>query len=682
MKLSVHNNKLETNVLDAQTQDFGIGDASVVIDILRNRLYEHKIQTLAQEYICNARDAMRECGKGNDFEVTCPTSLNPVFKVRDFGPGISPDRMANVFIKYGSSTKRNSNNQTGGFGIGAKSAWSYTDSFTITTFIDGVKRVYVAHIGVNNQGRLDHVSEGPTSEKNGTEIQIPVGRYDIQEFRNAIYRAVYFWADQPKLRGGDTEVPTHDGGLRINDIVEVIDSNMVPSFVGGPTYYNPMLAVIDGVPYPINQKLFEKCKKLKELKELNNKGVILHFGNGIVEVSASRESIADSPASIQGLDSLATKAIVAIKTKITSDFGKVKSTSDFFKTYTELCPYFNVDKFAKFGQYEINGNDVKSGLLEKVRITHIHNLSKRGKCAVEKITKDVFEDKDKKNGLRLEHMANLYFLRGGESAIIQNKRIREQTKDGKRCHIILIEPVSDVLAFNTIVTDLNAKDFQSLSYTELPKEQRVKITRDKQELCLHKMYGERHKYITLAENSQKWIFVQMDGASWPSGYNDKELKDLASWLGKSSDGSLCGVSERVAKIVKVEANFTPLADWLKNFKPSKKQLAYVKMTAAKNNETMELISRLKGIKNKFLVEMIDEYKGIVRNNLSVDPLPDMLVNLVKETSEYKEFQKKDETLSKLIKEKYALLNAVDSYNVRRGVLDAEMTFYINAKKES
>jgi hypothetical protein len=80
MKLGEHSNKLETNV-ENETQDFGIGDASVIIDILRNRLYERKIPTSCQEYICNARDAMREAGKGNEFEITVPTRLNPVFKV-------------------------------------------------------------------------------------------------------------------------------------------------------------------------------------------------------------------------------------------------------------------------------------------------------------------------------------------------------------------------------------------------------------------------------------------------------------------------------------------------------------------------------------------------------------------------------------------------------------------------
>lgn len=200
MKLQQHNNALETNAI-SESQEFGIGDPSVIIGILRNNMYAYKIRSMCQEIICNGRDAMREVGKGNEFEITVPTRLSPVFKVRDFGPGVSPDRMANVFIKFGSSTKRNDNGQTGGFGLGAKSPFSYTDSFTITTFIDGIKRSYVAHTGTNNQGRLDLVSTDATTEANGTEIQVAVKAHDVEEFRNSVFRAVYFWKDRPIIKG-------------------------------------------------------------------------------------------------------------------------------------------------------------------------------------------------------------------------------------------------------------------------------------------------------------------------------------------------------------------------------------------------------------------------------------------------------------------------------------------------
>ena len=87
--------------------------------------------------------------------------------------------MENVFVLYGASTKRENNSQTGGFGIGAKSAWAYTDSFTVITFVDGIKRSYVAHVGANKNGRVDLISEEKTNEPNGTLISILVRDRDI-----------------------------------------------------------------------------------------------------------------------------------------------------------------------------------------------------------------------------------------------------------------------------------------------------------------------------------------------------------------------------------------------------------------------------------------------------------------------------------------------------------------------
>jgi light-regulated signal transduction histidine kinase (bacteriophytochrome) len=144
MRIAGHGNKFESNQ-QTETQSFGIGDPSVVIEILRNRLYEHKIRTLVQEYMSNARDAHREVGQKRRIEVVAPTQLEPTFKVRDFGPGISPDRMANVFVLYGASTKRTNNTQTGGFGCSAKysarrvsPSRSATDSCTANGCISAV----------------------------------------------------------------------------------------------------------------------------------------------------------------------------------------------------------------------------------------------------------------------------------------------------------------------------------------------------------------------------------------------------------------------------------------------------------------------------------------------------------------------------------------------------------------
>ena len=59
--------------------------------------------------------------------------------IQDFGIGISPERLINIFINYLDSTKETSVLAIGAYGIGGKSAFNYTDSFFINTIYNGVE---------------------------------------------------------------------------------------------------------------------------------------------------------------------------------------------------------------------------------------------------------------------------------------------------------------------------------------------------------------------------------------------------------------------------------------------------------------------------------------------------------------------------------------------------------------
>ncbi len=698
MKIQEHKNSLETNV-ENETQDFGIGDASVIIDILRNRLYEHKIQTMCQEYICNARDAMREIGKANEFEVTVPTRLNPVFKVRDFGPGITPDRMANVFVKYGASTKRNTDSQTGGFGIGAKSAWSYTDSFTIVTFIDGVKRSYVAHIGVNNQGRLDLVSTDTTDEANGTEIQVAVKNYDIDEFRSAIFRATYFWSQPPVFRG-ELNPPTLVRGEVISDLLEVIDPNMLPEYVR--TYNTEeIIAVIDGIPYVMAGKLTTKIDGLNKLNEVCRKTPILHFGNGIVEVSASRESIADSKHTLAALEKIGHKATVEAQTHIANAFGKVTATPDYLRTYANMSGMFDVDKFAKYGDYTINSNRIANPLFTKIRMTVVHCMGKYGRGRVDKITRQEMGDIRKE--FEIDKLPHLFFISKAENGVVQNKRIREYFK--KHTHMILLEvlhtsvpkldaagkpvlelaadgktstakyvPVSYPGEFQQVINELGAKDFSSVTYVDPPKVVKAKVTREDTEICLHgTKYGLRHIYTTLAENTQKWIYVRLKEGQWPHAYSYELSTELNEYTKDQEDAKICGLSARAIKMVQGNANFTPIEEYLKDFKPTKDLILATKGSVSKNGNSIRNMSGLKGIEDPVLVDMLAEYDAI--SKAKVRSIPEILANKVSALKEIREFKDADMELGKLMKKDYALVEEISQYSN----LKKEIVFYANAK---
>ncbi len=269
--------KIDSNVEPSKALNFGISDVRLVVDIL-SKLYAYPIRTLVQEYICNGRDAMREAGTWGKqaIEITVPNTLDPVFKVRDYGVGITPDRMENIFVNYGSSTKRNTNAQTGGFGIGAKSAFSYTDSFTITSYVNGHKYLYVAHLG--DDGGVNLISREATTQANGVEISIGVKPKDISEFRSAVQRCVRFWQEPIKFFGSK-DIHQLNPTLTLGNM-NVYDCHDNES----RTIY-----LIDGIEYDLMNEEYIYRRHI-ELHS-GNSIVTINIPNGHFKIASSRERI-------------------------------------------------------------------------------------------------------------------------------------------------------------------------------------------------------------------------------------------------------------------------------------------------------------------------------------------------------------------------------------------------------
>lgn len=150
---------------DTESTSFGIGDEGMIIKYLTENTYSNPLKAMVQEIMSNGRDAHIETGLGDrPIVVKLPNGFYPTWEVRDFGPGLTPQRMKKVFTQYGSSTKRSDNSQSGGFGIGAKTPWAYTDTFTVTTISDEyelVPREVIHGINPYNGEELIIDLEGP-----------------------------------------------------------------------------------------------------------------------------------------------------------------------------------------------------------------------------------------------------------------------------------------------------------------------------------------------------------------------------------------------------------------------------------------------------------------------------------------------------------------------------------------
>ena len=210
--------------------------------------------------------------------------------IRDFGPGLSADRLQQVFCFFGESTKNQDNSQTGGFGIGAKSAWAYTDSFLITSFYNGNKSIYLAHIGDSEEGKLTLQSSQSTKEENGVEIKISVEINDVQKFVDSFYRCTLFWKTRPETNfknNINTIYANIDNYLVFKDskTLVLLKNQELDRFFQQLNFNEADdLLMIDEIIYPsiIKYDSFERNSKFKVL-------MIVNYDD--IEITATRESI-------------------------------------------------------------------------------------------------------------------------------------------------------------------------------------------------------------------------------------------------------------------------------------------------------------------------------------------------------------------------------------------------------
>jgi DNA topoisomerase VI subunit B len=78
-----------------------------------DNLYSNKIGSIVREVASNCFDANSEVGYTGPVKISINEAMGDKsgsITFTDNGPGLSPDRIQNVYAKYFASTKRNSNN--------------------------------------------------------------------------------------------------------------------------------------------------------------------------------------------------------------------------------------------------------------------------------------------------------------------------------------------------------------------------------------------------------------------------------------------------------------------------------------------------------------------------------------------------------------------------------------------
>lgn len=318
---------------------FSIEDQGMIFDILRNKMYSNPILAICREITCNARDAHREVGTPQvPIHVHIPSSLEPFYKVKDFGPGISPDRMVNIFIKYTASTKRKDNIQTGGFGLGAKTPFSYSDTFSIITNYNGIQYNYACFIDETKVGKLALLSESPTKEPNGTEIIIPVKAIDYKQFTDWTEHTTRHWDVKPIIKGGT---------INFTEISKTIEG---PNWaiVSPTSWHKETKLIVDGIEYPIDLTALKTYADTRLISSVRG-NIHLYFNVGELSLSASREQVYLDKQTQDKICSRLDEMLNSLKQRVQDKISN-------FDNFWDANVYFKKDLNEVFNDYSIVGN--------------------------------------------------------------------------------------------------------------------------------------------------------------------------------------------------------------------------------------------------------------------------------------------------------------------------------------
>lgn len=166
--------------------------------------YSEPILAIPRELGANAWDAHVKAKNTNKmFEVHAPNSLEPWFSIRDFGVGLSPTDIEQIYTTYFESTKTGENDSDGCMGLGSKTPFNYTENFMVTSYFNGTKHTYSCFIDGSGSPNIMPVSNDPTTEHNGLEIKFGVKIADISMFVDKVTRAYEPFRFRPTIVGAN-----------------------------------------------------------------------------------------------------------------------------------------------------------------------------------------------------------------------------------------------------------------------------------------------------------------------------------------------------------------------------------------------------------------------------------------------------------------------------------------------
>mgnify|MGYP000042909017 CR=1 FL=1 len=179
-------NELETYGVESKKATINQNSIAKLQYLLTKGLYSDPESAVIVEWTNNGIDSVVQAGKNPIENPVIVKITENSFSVQDFGLGLDKNDFETVCMDYLNSTKENTNEAIGAFGIGLKSFLSLNRSATFTCVKDGYKWKFLAYEGAEFL-EYDLISEGITDERNGVLCQIQLN--DWREASNFLSKA-------------------------------------------------------------------------------------------------------------------------------------------------------------------------------------------------------------------------------------------------------------------------------------------------------------------------------------------------------------------------------------------------------------------------------------------------------------------------------------------------------------
>lgn len=262
-----------------QSQTMKISDDPVIWRFLTDQLYTQK-NAWIREYAQNARDV------DPNWRIVLPSLHSTECQFIDNGPGMSKEFMLNQFCQAGFSTKRNSDNQSGGFGIGRLSGPQGT---IIECRNEDMIRTWALVKNKNSIPSVSLLTEVPRPDDVliGTTVRVPVKPNEIQSIKNDVHKFLMFY----KLPG----LP------EIKYIIERPEWAIVDAPTDWSKGENPPLVEVGGYTFSAKWDQFasaanhiphaDRALMQQVYRAQHGPYVLVHVPIGSVNIALNRESI-------------------------------------------------------------------------------------------------------------------------------------------------------------------------------------------------------------------------------------------------------------------------------------------------------------------------------------------------------------------------------------------------------